>query len=132
MNANEEAAAVLSKYEAALNASDTDAVMTLYAEDSVYMPAYSQSAVGAAAVRKAYDALFKATTLSIKFHVAEFVEVGSGWVFARSNSAETMTEHATGTKSAVENQELFIFKKDVDEKWKIARYSFSSTNPLPK
>ena len=133
MNANEQAvAAVLSKYEAALNASDTDAVMPLYTEDGVFMPPYSQSAVGAAAVRKAYDAVFKAITLSVKFHVAEVVEVGPGWVFARTNSAGTTTEHATGTKSAEGNQELFIFKKDVDEKWKIARYSFSSTNPLQK
>jgi ketosteroid isomerase-like protein len=57
VNANEKAVAdVLAKYQIALNDSDTDAVMRLYADDGVFMPPYIQSAVGAAAVRKAYDA----------------------------------------------------------------------------
>ncbi len=38
MNANEEAvAAVLAKYQDALNQSDTEAVMKLYASDAVFM-----------------------------------------------------------------------------------------------
>ena len=51
---------VLNKYQDALNASDTNAVMPLYADDGVFMPAFSPSAVGTAAVRTAYDAVFKA------------------------------------------------------------------------
>jgi uncharacterized protein (TIGR02246 family) len=130
MNSNEAAvAAVLAKYEAALNASDTDAVMPLYTEDGVFMPPYSQSAVGATVVRKAYDGVFAAITLSVKFNIVEVVEMAPSWVFARTNSAGTTTDHATGAKSAEGNQELFIFKKDAEGAWKIARYSFSSTNP---
>jgi uncharacterized protein (TIGR02246 family) len=130
MNANESAvAAVLTKYQDVLNASDTDAVMPLYAEDGVFMPPYSESSIGSGAIRKAYDAVFKAITLSVKFNIAEIIEVSPTWVFARTNSAGTTTDHATGGKSAEANQELFIFKKAADGEWKIARYSFSSTNP---
>jgi ketosteroid isomerase-like protein len=93
------------------------------------MPPYSQSAVGSAAVRKAYDAVFKTITLNVKFTIAEIVEVGPGWAFARTNSEGTTADHATGNKIAEGNQELFIFKKDLDGSWKIARYSFSPTNP---
>ena len=133
MNANEKAVAdVLAKYQIALNDSDTDAVMRLYADDGVFMPPYSQSAVGAAAVRKAYHAVFKAIKLSVKFNVAEVVEMAPNWVFARTNSAGTTTINGTGAKSAEANQELFIFRKGSDKSWKIARYSFSSTNPLPQ
>jgi uncharacterized protein (TIGR02246 family) len=121
--------ALLAKYNEALNASSTDAVMPLYAEDGVFMPPYTQSAVGSAAVRKAYDAVFKAITLNVKFTIAEIVELGPGWAFARTNSAGTTTDHATGAKSAEGNQELFVLKKDDDGSWKIARYSFSPTNP---
>src|ERR1700739_1893885 len=102
--------ALLAKYNEALNASSTDAVMPLYAEDGVFMPPYSQSAVGAEAVRKAYDAVFKAITLNVKFTIAEIVEVGPHWAFARTNSAGTTTDHATGGKSAEGNQETFSFK----------------------
>jgi len=53
MNANEEAvAAVLAKYQDALNQSDTEAVMKLYASDAVFMPQHSPSSIGADAVRK--------------------------------------------------------------------------------
>ena len=127
--ATEGVTALLAKYNEALNASSTDAVMPLYTEDGVFMPPYSQSAVGAAAVRKAYDGVFKAITLNVKFAIAEIVELGPGWAFARTNSAGTTTDHATGAKSAEGNQELFVLKRDDDGSWKIARYSFSPTNP---
>lgn len=122
---------VLATYEAALNASNTDAVMPLYSDDGVFMPPYSQSAVGAPAVRQAYVAVFKAITLSVKFHVVEVVVMAPDWAFARTNSAGTTTDHASGARSVEGNQELFIFKKSSDGTWKIARYSFSSTNPPP-
>jgi len=86
---------------------------------------------GTAAVRQAYDAVFKAITLSVKFHVAELVRMAPDWAFARTNSAGTNTLNATGAKSAEGNQELFIFHKDDGGAWKIARYSFSTTNPPP-
>ena len=76
MSATTEAVtALLAKYNDALNASSTDAVMRLYAEDGVFMPPYSPSAVGSDAVRRAYDAVFKAITLNVKFTIVEIVEL---------------------------------------------------------
>jgi uncharacterized protein (TIGR02246 family) len=130
MSATTEAVtALLAQYNDALNSSSTGAVMPLYAGDGVFMPPYSPSAVGLEAVRKAYDAVFEAIKLTVKFTVVEIVEIAPGWAFARTNSAGTTLDHATGEKSAEANQELFIFSKDSDGAWKIARYSFSSTNP---
>jgi uncharacterized protein (TIGR02246 family) len=133
MNANEEAVAtLLANYQAALNQSDTDAVMLLYTEDGVFMPPYSRSAVGSAAVRQAYDAVFKAIKLSVKFNVAEVVEMAPDWAFARTNSSGTVMINATGAKTAEANQELFVFRRSTDGRWKIARYSFSTINPPPQ
>lgn len=130
MSATKEAiTTLLAKYNDALNASSTDAVMPLYVEDGVFMPPYSPSAVGSEALKKAYDAVFKAITLNVKFTIAEIVELTPEWAFARTNSAGTTLDHATGTKSAEGNQELFIFRKGSNDSWKIARYSFSPTNP---
>jgi uncharacterized protein (TIGR02246 family) len=129
MNANEQAVAtVLAKYQDALNQSDTEAVMKLYASDGVFMPQNSPSSVGADAVRKAYDTVFKAIKLSVKFNVAEVVEMAPDWVFARTNSAGTVKVHATGEGGPEANQELFVFQK-IDGTWKIARYCFCTTNP---
>jgi uncharacterized protein (TIGR02246 family) len=120
---------LLEKYNDALNSSNTNAVMPLYAEDGVFMPPYSPSAVSSDAVRRAYDAVFKAITLNVKFTIVEIVELAPEWAFARTNSAGTTLDHATGTRSVEGNQELFIFHKGSDGSWKIARYSFSPTNP---
>src|SRR5258708_28878055 len=88
MNADEQAiAAVLAKYQDALNQSDTNAVMNLYASDGVFMPQHFPSSVGAAAVRKAYDAVFDAITLSVKFEVAEIKQIAPDCAIARTNSA---------------------------------------------
>ncbi len=122
-------AAVLDRYQDALNAASTDAVMPLYAEDGVFMAPYGPSAVGSAAVRRAYDGVFAAIRLAVTFEVAEIVAMAPGWAFARTNSAGTVTVHATGARSAEANQELFLFRQDAGGDWKIARYSFSSTNP---
>ena len=119
---------MLAKYEDALNQSDTDAVMKLYASDGVFMPQNSPSRVGAGEVRKAYDAVFKTIKLTVTFNVAEVVEMAPNWVFARTNSAGTVKVHATGAGGPEANQELFLFQK-IDGAWKIARYCFSTTNP---
>jgi uncharacterized protein (TIGR02246 family) len=120
---------VVLSYEAALNGSNTEAVMPLYSEDGVFMAPNNQSADGRAAVRRAYDAVFNAITLKVKFTIAELVVMSPQWAFVRTNSTGTQTVNATGATSAEANQELFIFKKNEDGKWRIARYSFSTTNP---
>jgi uncharacterized protein (TIGR02246 family) len=120
---------VMSSYEAALNGSNTAAVMPLYADDGVFMAPNFQSAIGKAAVRQAFDAVFKAITLKVKFTIAEVVVMSPQWAFVRTNSAGTQKINATGATSSEGNQELFIFKKGDDGMWRIARYSFSTTNP---
>lgn len=129
MNADEKAVAdVLAAYERALNASDRDAVMRLYAPDGIFMAQNFPSAVGADAVRKGYEKVFATITLTVKFAVAEVKQLAPEWAMARTNSAGSVRAHATGTSSAEANQELFLFHK-IGAEWKIARYCFSTTNP---
>jgi ketosteroid isomerase-like protein len=92
------------------------------------MPQNSPSSVGTDEVRRAYDAVFQTIKLTVKFTVAEVVEIAPNWVFARTNSAGTVKVYATGAGGPEANQELFLFQK-IDGAWKIARYCFSTTNP---
>ena len=129
MNANELAVvAVLKEYQDALNQSDTDAVMRLYASDGVFMPQHFPSSVGADAVRKAYLAVFEAITLRVEFKVAEVLQIAPDWAIARTNSAGSAKVNATGDGGREANQELFVFQK-INDAWKIARYCFSTTHP---
>ena len=129
--ANEDVAIrkVLASYNDALNGGRTAAVLPLYTDDGVFMPPYSQSAVGKSAVEKAYDAVFGELKFHVKFNIAELVVMAPTWAYVRTNSAGTTAHHSTGKTTAEANQELFVFKKSDDGEWRIARYSFSPTNP---
>ena len=105
-------AVVLAKYQDALNQSSTDAVMKLYASDGVFMPQNSPSSVGAQAVRKAYDAVFDAITLDVKFDIAEIRQLAPDWAFARTNSAGRVKIHATGESTPEGNQEALPVSED--------------------
>jgi uncharacterized protein (TIGR02246 family) len=120
---------VMAAYNDALNGGEAAAVLPLYTEDGVFMPPYSQSAVGKEAVRKAYDAVFAELKFNVEFKIAELVVMGPTWAYVRTNSAGTTAHHSTNKTTAEANQELFIFQKGNDGKWRIARYSFSPTNP---
>jgi uncharacterized protein (TIGR02246 family) len=122
----------IAAYNAALNGGDAAAVLPLYTDDGVFMPPYSQSAIGREAVRKAYDSVFKELKFNVKFDVAELVQLAPTWAYVRTNSAGTTAHASTGKTTSEANQELFIFKKGDDGKWRIARYSFSPTNPPTK
>ncbi len=87
----------------------------------------SPSSVGTQAVRKAYDAVFDAIKLNVKFDIAEIRQLAPNWGFARTNSAGRVKVNATGESNAEGNQELFVFQK-IGGDWKIARYCFSTTN----
>ena len=121
--------AVMTSYNDALNNGSTDAALMLYAEDGVFMPPYSQSVVGKEAVQKAYDKVFQELKFDVKFTIAELVVMAPGWAYVRTNSAGTTGHASTGKTTAEANQELFIFRKGGDGAWRIARYSFSPTNP---
>jgi uncharacterized protein (TIGR02246 family) len=119
----------LQAYNAALNGGTTDAVLPLYTTDGIFMPPYSPPAIGQAAVRSAYDAVFHELKFNVKFDIAELVEMAPTWAYVRTNSAGTTLHHATGKTTNEANQELFIFRKSDDGRWRIARYSFSPTSP---
>lgn len=120
---------VLATYNEALNSGKTAAVLPLYTDDGIFMPPFSQSAVGQEAVRKAYDAVFAELKFDVRFTVAELVVMAPTWAYVRTNSAGKTAHSSTGKAISEANQELFILQKGGDSRWRIARYSFSPTNP---
>ncbi len=119
----------MAAYNAALNGGDTAAVLPLYTEGGIFMAPYSSSFVGRDAVKTAYDKVFAELKFDVKFNIAEIVQMAPVWAFVRTNSAGTTLHHSTGKTTSEANQELFILERGSDAKWRIARYSFSPTNP---
>ena len=112
MTADEQAVTdALARYQDALNRSDADAAVAVYAADGVFMPQHSPSSVGTAAVRRAYEAVFGTITLAVTFDVTEVRQVAPDWVIARTNSHGTATVNATQQGGPEANQELFALSQ---------------------
>ncbi|MGX7707816.1 YybH family protein [Methylobacterium sp. Gmos1] len=123
---------VLLAYETALNASDLDKVLSVFAPDGVFMAPNSPSTVGADAIRAAYNGIFQTITFDTELTVEEVVQVAPDWAFARTSSNGHVTVNAIKQRVPDANHELFILHKGYGDAWKIARYSFATTNPPPQ
>ncbi|KQT50233.1 hypothetical protein ASG52_25780 [Methylobacterium sp. Leaf456] len=123
---------MLLAYETALNASDPDKVQSVFAPSGVFMAPNNPSTVGAEAIRKAYDGIFRTITFDTELTVEEVVQVAPDWAFARTSSNGHVTVNAIKQRVPDANHELFILHKGQDNAWKIARYSFATTNPPPQ
>ncbi len=117
---------ILDRYEKALNASDVDAALALYAADGVFMPANAPTAVGTAAVRAAYEHVLGIIKLDIAFSIDEIV-IDDTMAFAITESKGHVTILAKQVTAPEENRELFVFRK-IDWVWKIARYMFNKAS----
>jgi uncharacterized protein (TIGR02246 family) len=114
---------LLFTYRDALNASDVNKVLPLYASDGVFMPSNAPSAVGQEQVKASYEFVFKSIQLNIEFYIDEIV-VNGDYAFARTTSKGTTLIHANGQTVAEENRELFVLQK-TNGQWKISRYMFN-------
>ena len=114
-------------YESALNASNTNAVLDLYAVNPVFMPQNAPAMVGRDAVRKAYDQVFSTIKLNVRFTVHE-VETLGDVAWARTSSAGRTRILAAGKEVEEGNNELFVFRRE-NGAWKIHRYLFASNHP---
>lgn len=118
---------VISRYEAALNSSDTATVMSLYSKQPTFMPQHAPAQVGSEAVKMAYDNVFQTIKLNIEFTIHE-VEVHGDTAWARTSSAGKTKILANDMVVSEGNNELFIFKQE-DGQWKIYQYLFSTNQP---
>ena len=121
--AKQEIEILLFAYRDALNASDVSAVLSLYAEDGVFMPSGAPTSIGQEQIKGAYEFVFGNIQLSIEFYIDEIV-INGGYAYARTTSKGSTLILATGETVPEENRELFILRKE-NGSWKIDRYMFN-------
>ena len=114
---------LLFSYRDALNASDVNKVLLLYASDGVFMPSNAPSAIGLEQIKGSYQFVFSQIQLNIEFFIDE-ISVSGDYAFARTTSKGTTLIHANGKTVGEENRELFVLQKSNGE-WKISRYMFN-------
>lgn len=126
----EPATHLLRSYEAALNAADVATIVSLYADDGIFMAQHRSPAIGRAQVEATYREILSMIRLDIEFAIDEVVVVTPTVAYARTRSAGTTTILANGAQVSEGNQELFILvRADENAAWRIGRYLFSTTQP---
>jgi ketosteroid isomerase-like protein len=83
---NQDIVNVINAYEQSLNASDTQAALSLYGEDPIFMPQYSAALSGRDAVKAGYEKVFSTLKLNVTFTIHEVVEMGD-LAYVRTTSA---------------------------------------------
>lgn len=133
-NSSERAAieAIIFEYFQALNHGDVDAVLKLYTEDPVQLPFLLPAVVGTEAIRSNYQSTFQNISFQMNTTIQELVEMSPEWAYVRTDSAGMFTPSKTGKDAPATFHELFLLRKLADGKWRISRYSFSPTAPLPE
>ncbi len=125
-NEKSEIKKLLFSYRDALNASDVDKVLRLYAKDGVFMPSGAPTAIGIEQVKGTYEFVFSKIKLSIEFYIDE-IEIIGDKAIARSTSKGTTLMKESGEIVPEENRELFVLKRE-NNSWKIDRYMFNKMN----
>lgn len=121
---------LLQRYATALNASDVDTIVSLYATDGVFMAQHRTPSVGRTAIEQTYREIFAMIALDVTFVVDEVEIVSPTVAWARTRSAGKTTILATGDVVSEGNQELFVLVRDAPTgEWTIGRYIFSTTQP---
>jgi uncharacterized protein (TIGR02246 family) len=127
---NREIANLINVYGNALNNRDTKAIISIYGSDPIFMPQNSVAVVGRDSVKSSYERIFATIRLKVTFTIHEIVQLGEDLAYGRTTSEGQQEILATRAQSKEANNELFIFRKEQGQ-WKIHRYLFATSNPLP-
>ena len=115
---------LISKYQTALNNSQTTEVLKLYGDKPVFMPQHAPAQIGRQAIENAYNQVFNTIDLNITFSTHE-IDVLGDTAWARTSSAGKTKILGNNLVIDEANNELFIFKNEKGE-WKIHQYIFST------
>lgn len=117
---------LLDRYQRALNGSHTNHIVPLYTSDGVFMPSKKPTATGTNQIKTAYQHVFQALDLNVKFHIDEIEQHGNiAFLRTTSDGKIKFLEKKITIKN--NSRELFILKKN-NGQWKIYRYMFNEVN----
>jgi uncharacterized protein (TIGR02246 family) len=115
---------VVRAYFAAINDSNVDEIVTLFADDGALMADYYQTATGTAAIRVTYEGAFAAMKMQHELHLDRVLESGDLAV-VRIVSTGTVTLLEPGTTTAQNHREIFVLRRS-SKGWRITDYMFNS------
>lgn len=102
------------------NASDVEGWMALFDEGAVYMPPGLPAITTRDGLREVAATGFAGWRSDIRITPDEIVVCGD-WAFARMHVSGSATSRTSGESFPIELKEIVIYRRQADDRWKIAR-----------
>lgn len=119
--------ATVRAYFAALNNSDTEAIVHVFAEDGIFMADEAPTAVGHEELRDRFEATFKGIGFDREVQVDTDLR-RHNLAYVQTHSTGTITMLATGVVVPVTSRELFVLRK-IGTDWRVVAYMFNRPEP---
>jgi uncharacterized protein (TIGR02246 family) len=121
----------IEELEEAYVAGNLETFVALFTDDAVCMLPNQPPVVGKNAWRADMRKRFERSIVADHSSISEEVVVFGDWAFERHNETARYTSKATGESNQAFFKGVFIFRRQPDGSWKIARY-ISNGSPAPE
>ena len=112
-------------------AGNLDSFVNSFTDDAVCMLPNRPPVIGKDAWRADMHRRFERSTVSDMDSTSEEIVVSGDWAFEWHNESAIYTSKETGESRQAFNKGVFIFRRQVDGSWRIARY-VSNGSPAPE
>ena len=120
-NAHEIVQAICRAYASAVNASDSAAYASLFAEDAIRMPPGRPLEYGPEQIRAGEQADYDVATLEISSTPGDVLHIADGWIYAIAHVEGSATAHADGARSTFRATKTWLLRRRDSGEWSIAR-----------
>jgi uncharacterized protein (TIGR02246 family) len=118
-------------YVEAHNAGDIDRLMSLWAEDAVFMPMDEPTIFGREAIRRHIETILDQVPARVALSLEETRVLGD-WAFDRGIETVTMATEASGREVTLRVKYICILQRQRDGSWKFARYIYNLDESPPE
>ena len=115
--------AAVRAYFTALNASDLDGIVAVFASDGSIMADEFPSATGQEQLRRLFTGIFKARGFGRELHIDRVIEEGD-LATVQTHTTGTLTILDTNTTIRGPSRELWVLRR-TDSGWRIVDYMFN-------
>ena len=119
----------LEEFDAALNASNLDGLMSCFIEDAVRMPPNTPALVGKEAIRNMFQSRFEHYTTEVH-NTAEEVKVCGDWAFVRGTHTVTFALKVSGESIRDNGKSITIWQRQSNGSWKLYSGIYNSDLPF--